>query len=608
MIRTTRTRLSAITAAVAVPTLLLGVHDASAQSPPDEGLTALGVYDSGVGEGGSEIVAVDPATDQMFITNGESNAVDIVSIFDPMAPTAVSSVDVSPYGDGIQSVAVGEGVFAVAVKAADPVANGSVVVFTTAGDFVGAHEVGNLPDAIAFTPDGRYIVVANEAEPVCAGDELLADPEGSISIIDTTVTGSGSGSDDAGTAVATADFNAFDQTRDALLSDGVRIFFPGSTVSQDLEPEYVTISPDGTTAYVSLQENNAVAVVDIASATVTDLVPLGYKDHNVVGNGLDPSNRDGAEAIENWKVLGMYMPDTIAAVELAGVEYLVTANEGDARDYDCYSEEIRVGDIALASPPYDASDVDDDRLGRLKTTDAFPSEFVDGELQQVYSYGARSFTIWTTSGEVVFDSGDRIAQQLTGTDFFNLDENETDGRSDDKGAEPEALAVGEIDGRTFAFVGLERSGGVMMYDITDPAAAVFIDDINTAGLAPESGDGVAALVDGTGDIGPEGIAFISGAESPTGEPLLAVSFEISGTTRLMQINTDEPATPVTVLPDTVLPDTVLATGPQPVLDDDLLPATGSDAARGATAAGIAALLLGLVAVKVSRRPVGRPGA
>lgn len=484
-------------------------------------LTPLGVYDSGVGEGGSEIVAVDTFSDRMFITNGEENRIDVVDISDPGEPTLVTTVQVD---GGIQSVAVGHKIAAAAVQGDGDLDNGSVVVFDTDGHIDGEYEVGNLPDSIAFTPNGRYIVVANEAEPVCTSDDTWVDPRGSVSIIDVR----------KGT-VADAGFERWDGEEDALRNAGVRIFFPGSSASQDLEPEYVTVANNSKTAYVTLQENNAVAVVDIKSATVTDIVPLGYKDHSVPGFGLDPSNEDDAEATINPNVLGMYMPDAIAFANLDAGKFLVTANEGDARDYDCFSEEVRVKDFEAGegtetadgteimglAAPYTADDLDDERLGRLKTTTAFPTSVdTDGRVEQIYSYGARSFTIWDLGGNIVFDSGDDFEDLLRGTPYYNLDEDETDGRSDDKGAEPEALALGEVDGRDYAFVGLERSGGIAMYDITDPANSTFVDYVNTE---PE------------GDISPEGIAFVPADKSPTGTALIAVSFEVSGTTRLFEV-------------------------------------------------------------------------
>lgn len=595
-------RTLSLTAATSVGLLAAGPFAGSAQSDVTEGLTALGVYDSGDGEAGAEIIAFDPATDQLFTTNGVANAIDVVDVSDPNAPVLVTQLDISSYGAGIQSVAVGDGVVAAAVANADATLPGAVVVFTTAGVFEQVYAVGVLPDSIAFTPDGRYIVVANEAEPVCDGTSPGVDPEGSISIIDTQ-----------NDSVATADFSAFDGTEAAMRAEGIRLFFPGSSASQDLEPEYVAITPDGSTAHVTLQENNAIAVVDIASATVTDIVPLGYKDHSLDGNGLDPSNRDNAEAIATWNVLGMYQPDAISVVDIGGTLYTVSANEGDARDYDCFSEEVRVQDFGLASPPYAATDADPENLGRLRTTSAFPTTFNgSGEIEQVYAYGARSFTIRSLDGTIVFDSGDDFEQALLGTDFFNLDELDTDERSDDKGPEPEALAVGVIEGRTFAFIGLERSGGVMMYDISTPSAPVFIDYLNTA----ETSDQVPNLVTGGGDVSPEGIAFISAADSPTGVPLLAVSFEVSGTSRLMQVDvapatvdttTTTTTTTTTVPPATTMPAATVApttaapaTTSNPVAE---LPATGSSNSNMALFALVLLAGGGVILVAARRRPL-----
>jgi hypothetical protein len=299
----------------------------------------------------------------------------------------------------------------------------------------------------------------------------------------------------------------------------VRIYFPGSNAAQDIEPEYVTVSGNST-AYVTLQENNAVAAVDLGSAKVTKILPLGYKDHSLAGNGLDPSDEDGAEAIANYDVLGMYLPDAIATATLGRKDYFVTANEGDAREWDCFSEVSRVKDFGLGED-YDDALEEDELLGRLRTTPAFPTSFDDeGQIEQVYAYGARSFSIWDAHGKQVFDSGDDFAQLLRDTPYFNLDEDETDGRSDDKGAEPEALAVGSIGWKTYAFVGLERSGGVMMYDISDPKRAEFVQYLNTADQ---------------GDLAPEGIAFVPAWQSPTWKPLLLVSFEVSGTTRIIEL-------------------------------------------------------------------------
>ncbi len=505
------------------PLLLLGVIGAlvatllvpaaSAQDGPAIELTPVGGYETGL-EGGSEIVAYDARSQQMYVTNGADNAIDIIDLSDPADPSLVRSVDLSSFGSSVQSVAVGNRLVAAAVAADEPTARGTVVTFRPNGRNLESYRVGVLPDAIAFTPDGTKIVVANEAEPVCADEELLRDPRGSISIIDLEAE-----------RVRTAGFGRWVGKEDALRDRGVRIFFPGSNAAQDLEPEYVAISPSGRVAYVTLQENNAVAVVNIERARVQRIVPLGFKDHSVDGNGLDPSNEDSGIAIDTWDVLGMYQPDSIAVIPAKRPrnEKLVTANEGDARDYDCFSEEERIGDFGLADP-YPASADLEENLGRLRTTSAFPTTFDDGEIEQAYAYGARSFTIWNRKGRVLFDSGDQL-ETLTAElvpEIFNQDEGEVDERSDDKGPEPEALAIGRVDGRLYAFVGLERTGGIAVFDITRPRRTTFVTYVTTE----------ADL----GDVSPEGIVFVPARQSPTGDPLLLVSFEVSGSTRVFTIS------------------------------------------------------------------------
>ena len=493
-------------AALSVP-LFVGTAEAHRKFDPPS-MSARGGFDSGVGEGGSEIVAYDAWGRRMLVTNGALDRIDIIDVRNVDTPALIRSVDLQPYGSSVQSVATSRWWSAAAVKGAEDVDNGTVVVFDRRGRVRRTYDVGNLPDSLVFSEDGRYIVVANEGEPICDGDSLVVDPEGSVSVIDLKRN-----------KVSTADFSAWIGREDELRADDVRIFFPGSNAAQDIEPEYVTIV-DRRTAYVTLQENNAIAEIDLRTATVTDIMPLGYKDHALPGNGLDPSNEDGAEAIVNHDVLGMYMPDTIASAKIGRHHYLVTANEGDSRDYDCYSEEIRVKDAGLGAA-YDDALEDDALLGRLKTTAAFPTTFdAEGQIEQVYAYGARSFSIWDTDGNQVFDSGDQIEQHLLGTPYFNLDEDETDGRSDDKGPEPEALAVGSIGRNTYAFIGLERSGGIMMFDITDPTHSTFVQYLNTQDL---------------GDVAPEGIVFVPGRRSPTRQPLLLVSFEVSGTTRIIEL-------------------------------------------------------------------------
>ena len=346
-----------------------------------------------------------------------------------------------------------------------------------------------------------------------------------------------------GPTTTTFEFTDFDEggPRAAELPDTVRIFGPGASVAEDLEPEYITVSPDGAYAWVSLQENNALAKLDLTAGTVAEIIGLGYSDHSMPGYGIDASDRDGLVNIANWPVMGMYMPDAISAFETGGTVYVATANEGDAREYDGFEEEFRGDDFP------DAADdlLDDTKLARLTFTAAAPS---DGTAAGgLYSFGSRSFSIWNgMTGELVFDSGDDFEQIVAQTNpaFFGSDndENTFDTRSDAKGPEPEAIATGMIDGRNYAFIGLERVGGVMVYDITDPTAPVFQQYLQNRVFA--GGDDAETIV---GDSAPESITFVSADDSTTGTPMILVSNEVSGTVGIWALGQSDGAGVLTLL-------------------------------------------------------------
>ena len=492
-------------------------------------LAKVGTYSSGLyAEGGAEIVAHDPDTQRLFVTNGGTGEIDIIDMSDPSAPTLAGSIDLSSWGVGANSLDVRDGVLAAAVEAADPEATGFAVFFDTDGAYLGEAQAGVLPDMITFDRSGHYVVVANEGEPL---DDYVADPEGSVTVIDI------SGGVDALTAadVTQVDFTAYNS---ATLDDSVRVFGPGSTAAQDFEPEYITTYKKK--AYVTLQENNAIAVIDLKTATIDDVFGLGFKDHGEVGNELDASNKDGVINIQSWPTFGMYQPDSIASYKVEGQVYLVTANEGDAREYGDYTEEARVGGVTLDPTAFpDAAELQESaNLGRIKITTTLGDTDGDGDYDELYTFGARSFSIWSTDGQLVFDSGsfieDTIADLLP--DDFNSDDEENDSfddRSDDKGPEPEGLDIGTIDGTPYLFLGLERVGGIMVFDLSDPTSPVYETYINTRDF---SGD--PALLT-AGDMSPEGVHFIDEDDSPTGEPLLAVGFEVSGTTALFSIVIDD---------------------------------------------------------------------
>jgi 2',3'-cyclic-nucleotide 2'-phosphodiesterase/3'-nucleotidase/5'-nucleotidase len=490
-------------------------------------LEVLGSYRSGVfDEGAAEIVDFDPATSRLFVVNADAAKVEVLDARDPTAPTRIGELDFTSYGGGATSVAVSRGLLAVAVPAEERTDPGHVVFVETASlEVLNSVEVGALPDMVTFTPNGRYVLAANEGEP---STDYLTDPEGSISVIDLT---RGVRRLDA-SRVRTADFAAFD--RDSL-DASIRIFGPNASVAQDLEPEYITVSDDSRTAWVTLQENNAIAKVDIRTGTVSELIGLGYKDHSRSGQGLDPSDEDAAIAIAPWPVRGLYLPDAIQSYRSGGRTYLVTANEGDTRDYDGFAEETRIADLALDPEAFpDAAALQDPAaLGRLKVTNTLGDDDADGDYDALYTFGARSFSIRDSNGTLVFDSGDQL-ERITARmhpDFFNADntESELDARSDDKGPEPEGVELGELNRRTYAFIALERISSIVAYDITNPRAPCL------AGYASNRiFEGDPELDEG-GDLAPEGLHFISAAQSPTGEPLLAVANEVSGSTTLYRV-------------------------------------------------------------------------
>jgi len=504
------------------------------------------VGQDGFDESAAEILDYSYVAQRFFVVNGNDDAIDVLDARDPSNLTLVDQI--TDLGGAANSLSIHNGVLAVAVQNEEKTEPGWVVFYDTVQlDELNRLEVGVLPDMLTFTPDGKYILTANEAEP---NDDYTVDPHGSVSIIDFDVASIPDVIELSEREVTTIGFEGLDFfpfLGDVFRANGIRIFgqiqdedgdfLRPSSIAEDFEPEYIAISGDSKTAYVVLQENNVLAVYDIESKTLLDLKPLGYKDHSLPGNGFDASNRDGEINIKPWPTLGMYQPDAIESFESHGQTFLITANEGDSRDYDGYSEEERVKDLNLDSTAYPDADFlqSDGQLGRLKTTSATGDTDGDGDIDQIYSYGARSFSIWDSEGDLVFDSG-QILEEIVAErfpEFFNAsnDGNSFDNRSDDKGPEPEGIAVGEIDGRQILFLGLERMGGFMMFDITFPYSPVFLDYVLERDFTIDPEDDLA----GAGDLGPEGLKFLSPDISPTGTPLVAVANEVSGTTTLYEI-------------------------------------------------------------------------
>jgi hypothetical protein len=298
-------------------------------------LTPLGVYrHGGFGKSASEITTYDPASKRLFVTNSETRAIDVLDISDVEAPKSLQAFSLSAHGGGVNSVAVRDGVVAAAVDGQNPQDPGKVVFFRAADlKLLGVVEVGAMPDMLTFSPDGRYVVVADEGEPAPA--DMARDPDGSVAVIDVSA-----GYDKA--VVRLAGFAAWN----GVAVPGSKPVRPGATFAQGAEPEYVAISPDSRTAYVGLQEVNALAIVDLASAKVTAVRGLGFKSFATCP--ADVSDKDGAIAIlPHPNVFGLYQPDAIAMFQAGGKSWLVSANEGDSQDLPAFSEEKRVKDLKL---------------------------------------------------------------------------------------------------------------------------------------------------------------------------------------------------------------------------------------------------------------------
>lgn len=676
--------------------------------------TRIGDFQTGVfDEGATEIAAYDSASQKLFFTNGDQDAIGVLDLSDPTDPQLSRYIPIAPYGDGVNSVAVGNGILAAAVEADDFDANGSVVFFDASDNsFIAEYEVGVLPDMVTFTSDGATVLSANEGEP---NDDYTVDPQGTISIIDIS-----NGADNA--TVTTLDFTSFqandldastrifgglpsteddtafydpladtvtalgnlqvvdelDTTQswsyetfdgdffaemnafsgdtanvdwliipaldlsdylaasfsfenaknfdggslDVLISDdydtssrapsaatwdtittefdfstgGYDDVFSGAFDLEDyltsnvsigflyqgspgggnatlwqldsflvegqifngrfapepatnFEPEYITVSEDNSTAYVSLQENNAIAVVDIANETITDVYGLGFKDHSDNDNRLDASNDDGAINLRSYpRLFGMYQPDAIAGFTVDGVNYVATANEGDAREYEGvpgFIEEEDIEDVTL-DDFFDPALQEDSAFGPLTITNTLGDNDGDGDFDSLFVFGGRSFSIYeagSNSFSQVYDSGDDFAEILADSvpQFFNTnnDENEFDDRSDNKGCEPEAINIARfgqgLNERIVAFIGLERQGGIMVFDVTDPSSPFYLDYIqdrnyNVPADSVNNGELVA------GDLGPEDIVIVPDSASPNGETLMIVSNEVSGNIAIYSID------------------------------------------------------------------------
>lgn len=465
-----------------IPALLAGlVMAGGAQAATPLDFSKVWTYAHG--SVASEIPAYDSLTNTLWVAG-----VSGVDVLDASTGALVQSLNTTAYGN-VNSVSIFNGMAAMAFEnSSDRTLAGQVVFFntTTRTQDGAAIGVGALPDMLTFTPDGSRLLVANEGTPAVYGtlastsangtrsyNPAVNDPVGSVSIIDVG----------SRTVVATPTFAG-------VMQEGSNLRL---NTGMDFEPEYIAINMDGSKAFVSLQEANGMAVLNLTNNTFEKVVGLGAKDFSLPGNQIDPLN-NGTVAFGAHNVKGLYMPDSMASFDKDGVTYVVMANEGDFREDD--ADRSSAGSTYGAAAP----------LNNLRVSNV-DSSTLAGEL---YAAGARSFSIRDVNGNLVFDSGDTLDKEAALLGIYD------DGRSRDKGVEPEGVELMEIGGRMYAFIGLERTtkAAVAIFDITDPASASFVDMIVT-----------------DGDVSPEGLkAFNYG-----GTYYLAIANEVSSTTSLYSL-------------------------------------------------------------------------
>jgi hypothetical protein len=456
------------------------------------------------GTGAAEISAYDETTKKLFtVNNSSANKIDVIDISDPSKPVLVASIDLVPYNGAANSVATFNGKLAVALESkSNKQESGKVIVFETSNyALVKEIAVGALPDMITYSQDGKFIMTANEGEP---NDTYSLDPDGSVSIIDVA----------SGYAVTTLNFAGFSTQLADLKTKGFRIASPTNNFAADIEPEYVTISADSKTAWVTLQENNGIAKIDLATKKIVQIFPLGYKDYNLAENTIDISDKDGAVAFNPWKLKGMFQPDAISNFEVNKVQYIVTANEGDAREYSAFADVKRINNAAVILDPTvfpnAAALKADPSMGRLNINTKMGDTDGDGDFDELVGFGARSFSIWNgATGQLVFDSKNELDKKAQEFGVYD------DGRSDDKSIEPEAVYVTKMGDKQILFVGLERVDAFMVYDVSNPLAPKYLQTLKT------------------GDA-PEGLLFIPASKSPTKRSLVVVSSEGDGSVKIYQ--------------------------------------------------------------------------
>ena len=478
----------------------------------------------------AEISAFMPEKKVLFVVGGE-NVMEVIDLADPSNPKKINEVKLP---GGASSVTVHGDLVAVSLLNNPEWKKGHVQVmqYNKGIKVLGLHELCYMPDMITWTPDGNNLLVACEGSP----DESFAeDPEGGIGVL--SIAENVAESVAKGKTInfvkawtkpqkTVVGFDGVDSL--SLMANGVRKTGVKSFV-QSLEPEYITVSEDSKTAWISLQENNALVKFDVASKKILDIFPLGYVDHSLPGFGLDVKKNKAVE-IKNYPLRGLRQPDGISSFSVNGKTFVLTANEGaPVNDYKAWTD-VTTPMMLMQQGKLDPSVLTASVLDELKNLtvsslercDIAPDKTANGMCPYMYTFGTRSISIFDgATGHLMWDSGDVFEQTIAkvAPDYFNWNSKKgkvkMDARSEDKGCEPENVTTGIVGEKRYAFVGLERTSGVAVFDIT--------------GIENGSAPKIVDYYLDPKDRGPEGVLFIPAEKSPNGQPLLIVGYEYSKT-------------------------------------------------------------------------------
>jgi hypothetical protein len=514
-------------------------------------ITEISSIASGDGEGSSEIAAFHAGSKRIFATNGVKNTIDIFDISDVANPKKVGSVSLAPYGNDVTSVAAGRDVVVAVVPVTETFSatgvpttpNGKIVVFDTNGKVLSSADIlGVLPDSVTFAPNGTTALVAIEAQPVCAKDNpattekentdytKASDPVGGVSVVDL--------SNPAAPVIRFAGFDQF--TVAEMKAKGIAVSTVVNNVSKDFEPEFVT-AIDNKTAYVTIQEANAIGKLNIETATFESITrAFESKIATVARDTSDKDSGAGPRTYQN--VVGASQPDAIAGFKMGSGNYFLTANEGDAREYTCLNDDLRAASLTVDTRrfPNWTTLKGDAALGRAKVNPTMGDKDGDGDIDTIHLRGSNSMTMYR-NGLAIWDSGDLLDQiqtlafgvaNINGAHSYSKDKTTMNyvgqERSDDKGAEPEGVALGMVGDRRIAILGLERMTALAIFDITQPRVPVFIEWLQMLPTTSTPAKDVKYW-------SPEGIVFVPADKSPSGKALIITSYELSGSLSIHQI-------------------------------------------------------------------------